>query len=47
MMLLSRGIWKFTGVTNRIYAMDEFDKGNEDMIAHAGGFIKGAVRCSD
>ena len=47
MMLLSRGIWKFTGVTNNIYAMDEFDKANEDMITHANGFIKGAVRCSD
>ena len=47
MMLLSRGIWQFTGVTNNIYAMEEFDQANEDMITHANGFIKGAVRCSD
>lgn len=45
LMLLSRGIWKFTGVTNHIYEMEEFDKANEDMEAHANGFIKGAVKC--
>ena len=43
--LISRGMWKFTGVTNNIYTMEEFDKGNEDMEIHANGFIKGAVRC--
>ncbi|MDR1000072.1 MAG: alcohol dehydrogenase catalytic domain-containing protein [Clostridiales bacterium] len=47
MMLLSRGIWKFTGVTNNIYSMEEFDRANEDMSTHANSFIKGAVRCSD
>ncbi|MCM1134103.1 MAG: alcohol dehydrogenase catalytic domain-containing protein [Clostridium sp.] len=45
MLLLSKGIWKFTGVTNRIYEMEEFDKANEDMEQHKHGFIKGAVRC--
>ena len=45
MDLLSRGIWKFTGLTNNIYSLEEFDKANEDMEIHAGGFIKGAVRC--
>lgn len=44
--LLAKGIWKFTGVTNNIYAMDEFDQANEDMENHANGFIKGAVKCS-
>ena len=43
--LISRGIWKFTGVTNSIYSMEEFDKGQEEMESKAGGFIKGAVRC--
>ena len=45
MFLLSRGIWKFTGVTNHIYEMEQFDQANEDMINHANGFIKAAVRC--
>lgn len=45
MMLLSRGIWNFTGVTNHIYSLEEFDKGMEEMEKHANGFIKGAVRC--
>ena len=45
MELLSKGIWKFTGVTNHIYEMEEFDKGNEDMEQHRNGFIKGAVNC--
>ena len=45
LMLLSRGIWKFTGVTNHIYSMEEFDKANEDLELHRDGFIKGAVRC--
>ena len=43
--LLSRGIWKFTGLTNHVYDLEEFDKANMDMETHAGGFIKGAVRC--
>ena len=45
MKLLSRGIWKFTGVTNHIYSLEEFDKGMEDMELHRNGFIKGAVKC--
>ncbi|WP_195543583.1 alcohol dehydrogenase catalytic domain-containing protein [Massiliimalia timonensis] len=45
--LISKGIWKFQGVTNHIYSMEEFDKGNYDMESKAGNFIKGAVRCSD
>ena len=44
-MLVSRGIWKFTGVTNHIYSLEEFDKGMEDMELHRNGFIKGAVKC--
>ena len=43
--LLASGQWKFTGVTKHIYSMEEFDKGNEDMLAHRDNFIKGAVRC--
>lgn len=45
MELLSSGIWKFTGLTNHIYSMEEFDQGNEDMFNHADGYIKGAVCC--
>ena len=45
MDLLASGVWKFTGLTNRIYEMEQFDRANEDMDSHAGGFIKGAVRC--
>lgn len=45
LMLVSRGIWKFTGVTNHIYEMEEFDRANEDMAVHRDGFIKGAVKC--
>lgn len=43
--LLASGRWKFTGVTNHIYSLEEFDKGNEDMHTHRDNFIKGAVRC--
>ena len=43
--LLSSGLWNFKGVTKNIYTMEEFDKGNEDMVVHANGFIKGAVKC--
>ena len=43
--LLSSGLWKFTGVTNHIYSMEEFDRANGDMITHKDNFIKGAVRC--
>lgn len=43
--LLSKGIWHFTGLARHIYDMDEFDKANEDMASHRGGFIKGLVRC--
>ena len=43
--LISKGIWKFTGHTNHIYSMDEFDKAQEDMENHTNNFIKGAVRC--
>lgn len=45
LMLLSRGLWKFTGVTRHIYDMEEFDKSQLDMQDHRDGFIKGAVRC--
>lgn len=43
--LLSKGIWKFTGLAQHIYDMDEFDRANEDMASHRDGFIKGLVRC--
>jgi threonine dehydrogenase-like Zn-dependent dehydrogenase len=43
--LLSKGIWRFTGATNRVYGMEEFDKAQDDMETKAGNFIKGAVRC--
>lgn len=43
--LISKGIWNFKGVTNKVYSMEEFDQGNEDMVNHADGFIKGAVKC--
>ncbi len=43
--LLSSGLWKFSGVTNHIYSMEEFDRGNEEMEQHTNNFIKGAVRC--
>ena len=45
LMLLSRGIWKFTGMTTHVYSMGEFDKANEDMECHRGNFIKGVVKC--
>lgn len=43
--LVSKGIWKFTGLTRHIYGMEEFDQANHDMETHANGFIKGAVKC--
>ena len=43
--LLASGRWNFKGVTRHIYSMEEFDRGNEEMIAHKDNFIKGAVRC--
>ncbi len=47
--LISKGIWKFTGTVNpnNIYSMDEFDRGNYEMEAHTGNFIKGLVKCDD
>ena len=45
MEILSSGLWKFTGVSNNIYEMEEFDKAKEDMEHHRNGFIKGVVRC--
>ncbi len=45
--LISQGKWQFTGVTNHIYAMDEFDKGNYEMKAYTNNFIKGAVKCDE
>ena len=46
MMLLSKGIWKFTGLADErhIYSLEEFDRGNEEMADHTDGFIKGLVR---
>lgn len=43
--LISQGKWQFTGVTDHIYGMDEFDRGNYEMEEHTNNFIKGAVKC--
>ncbi len=43
--MLASGQWNYKGVTNHIYEMEEFDRGNEEMAAHTANFIKGAVRC--
>lgn len=43
--LISKDIWKFTGLVNKFYTMEEFDKANYDMEEHKDGFIKGAVIC--
>lgn len=43
--LISKDIWKFKGVTNNVYSMEEFDKANEEMETKTNGFIKGAVKC--
>ncbi len=43
--LLAQDKWQFKGVTNHIYGMDEFDKGNYEMEEHTNNFIKGAVKC--
>lgn len=45
--LISKGIWKFTGATNHIYSLEEFDKAQEDMENHTNNFIKGAVKCDE
>ncbi|MBE7035880.1 MAG: hypothetical protein E7403_01145 [Ruminococcaceae bacterium] len=45
--LISKGIWKFTGLTNHIYTMEEFDKAQYDMENHTNNFIKGAVKCDE
>ncbi len=45
--LIEKGIWKFKGVTNHIYTMDEFDKANEDMERKPDHFIKAAVKCNE
>lgn len=45
--LVSKDIWKFRGLSNHIYSMEEFDKANEDMITHRDNFIKGLVKCDD
>ena len=41
--LISKGIWKFTGLTKHIYGPEEFDAANYDMETHRDNFIKGAV----
>lgn len=45
--LLSSGQWQYKGVCRNIYALDEFDRANEDMVNKPKGFIKALVRCSD
>ncbi len=41
--LISKDIWKFTGLVNKFYTLEEFDKANMDMANHTDGFIKGAI----
>lgn len=43
MELLSKGIWKFTGVT-KIFDMKDFNMVSEMMEHHTDNFIKGAFR---
>lgn len=45
--LISKDIWKFKGLTNHIYSMDEFDRANYEMEAHTNNFIKGAIKCDE
>lgn len=47
MELLSTEKWNFKGVSNHIYSMDEFDRGNEDMGNKPKGYIKALVKCFD
>lgn len=42
--LISSGQWKFTGVTNRVYFAEDFDRANDDMETHRDNFIKGAIK---
>jgi len=46
MDLFSKDLWKFKGVANRIYTMEEFDNAHSDMNTKPKGFIKALVRCS-
>lgn len=43
--LLSKDLWNFKGMVTHIYAMDEFDKANEELIKKPNGYIKGLVKC--
>ena len=43
--LISKGMWKFKGVTKHLYTFEEFDMANEDMESHRDNFIKGVVYC--
>jgi len=45
MTMLSKGVWKFTGLAYHLYDMEEFDRANEEMEEYSDGFIKGLVRC--
>lgn len=45
--MLSAGQWGFKGVSNSIYALDEFDRANSDMENKPKGFIKALIRCND
>lgn len=45
--LISRGQWKFKGLTNHIYSMEEYDKGFSEMETKPNNYIKGAIKCDD
>ena len=44
--MIASGDWRFKGVTNHIYTMEEFDRANAEMESHKNGYIKGAVKCN-
>lgn len=45
--MLVSGQWKYKGVSNHIYGMDQFDFANLEMERKPKGFIKALIRCSD
>lgn len=45
--LLASGKWDYKGVTQHIYAMNEFDQANHDLENKPKGYIKALIRCTD
>jgi threonine dehydrogenase-like Zn-dependent dehydrogenase len=43
--MLASGEWEYKGVHTNIYAFDELDKANAELVTKPQGFIKGLVRC--